>query len=124
MDALNAEKCLSGRRASPAPSALQHFGAPSTAESITQQVRPPASGMEILPIWLSALLATSFQARSSAHGHAVRWDCASGRATYTNAGNEAERIEPLGVCLPGGQTLVVYWPPGGTTYALEVYQSE
>ena len=51
----------------------------------------------------------------------IRWDCVSGRAVYTNHGGDAERIEPLGVSLMGGQTLAVYWMPGETAYTVEVY---
>jgi hypothetical protein len=76
---------------------------------------------EPLPIWLAVLLATSCHARSSSKHHVVRWSHHSGRATYTNAGSEDERIEPLGVSLPGGQTLAVSWMPGETAYTLEVF---
>jgi len=96
-----------GRRVAAAPRANQ-----AAARSDTQP----------LPIWLAALLVTSFHADSGRAHHAVRWNCDSGRATYTNSGHEDERIEPLGVSLPRGQTLAVSWVPGGTTYTLEVYQ--
>jgi hypothetical protein len=75
---------------------------------------------EPLPIWLAVLLATSCEAQSSSRNHAIRWNHNSGRATYTNAGGEEERIEPLGVWLSRGQTLAVSWMPGDTTYTLEV----
>lgn len=75
---------------------------------------------EPLPIWLAVLLATSCEAQSSSRNHAIRWNHISGRATYTNAGGEEERIEPLGVRLSRGQTLAVSWMPGDTTYTLEV----
>jgi hypothetical protein len=75
---------------------------------------------EPLPIWLAVLLATSCEAQSSSRNHAIRWNHNSGRATYTNAGGEEERIEPLGVRLSRGQTLAVSWMPGDTTYTLEV----
>jgi hypothetical protein len=75
---------------------------------------------EPLPIWLAVLLATSCEAQSSSRNHAIRWNHISGRATYTNAGGEEERIEPLGVRLSRGQTLAVSWMPGNTTYTLEV----
>jgi hypothetical protein len=50
----------------------------------------------------------------------VAWNCASGRALYTNSGAHAETIQPLGVSLKAGQTLAVYWMPGETAYTLEV----
>jgi hypothetical protein len=97
--------------------ALLHPGVlPATPRLVeTGGIREP------LPIWLAVLFMTSFQAKSSRRNHTVRWHCASGRATYTNSGNEDERIEPLGVSLPVGQTLAVSWVPGGTTYTIEVF---
>jgi hypothetical protein len=105
-----------------------------SAEDLAQAQPPPVAGpasilrrieagwtKEPLPIWLAVLMATSCHARSSRENHAVRWRHISGRATYTNAGSEDERIEPLGVCVPGGQTLAVWWIPGETGYSLEVY---
>ena len=77
---------------------------------------------EPVPIWLAALLATSCEAQRNGENHAVRWNCVSGRALYTNAGRDAENIEPLGVSLMGGHTLAVYWMPGETAYTVEVYR--
>jgi hypothetical protein len=77
---------------------------------------------EPVPIWLAALLATSCEAQRNGENHAVRWDCVSGRALYTNAGRDAENIEPLGVSLLGGHTLAVYWMPGETAYTVETYR--
>jgi hypothetical protein len=74
-----------------------------------------------LPIWLAALAAARCQANRNGEDHAVRWSCVSGRAQYTNAGADAELIQPLGVRLQGGQTLAVYWLPGQTAYTVEVY---
>jgi hypothetical protein len=74
-----------------------------------------------LPIWLAALAAARCQANGNGEDHAVRWSCVSGRALYTNAGADAEWIQPLGVRLQGGQTLAVYWLPGQTAYTMEVY---
>jgi hypothetical protein len=74
-----------------------------------------------LPIWLAALAAARCQANRNGEDHAVRWSCVSGRALYTNAGADAEWIQPLGVHLRGGQTLAVYWLPGQTAYTMEVY---
>ena len=77
------------------------------------------------PIWFAVLMASSCRARVNGENREIRWDCVSGRAVYTNCGGDAERIEPLGVSLMGGQTLAVYWMPGETAYTLEVYpQSE
>jgi hypothetical protein len=70
-------------------------------------------------------MASSCKARGNGENHAIRWDCVSGRATYTNRGGDAERIEPLGISLMSGQTLSVYWMPGETAYTVEVHrQSE
>ena len=77
-----------------------------------------------LPIWLAALAAAHCQANGNGADHAVRWSCVSGRAQYTNAGADAELIQPLGVRLQGGQTLAVYWLPGQTAYSVEVYSQE
>jgi hypothetical protein len=77
-----------------------------------------------LPIWLAALAAAHCQANGNGEDHAVRWSCVSGRALYTNAGADAEWIQPLGVRLQGGQTLAVYWLPGQTAYTVEVYRQD
>ena len=85
---------------------------------------PEAHPGEPVPIWLAVLLATSCEAKRNGENHAVRWNWVSGRAVYTNAGRDAEHIEPLGVSLLGGHTMAVYWIPGETTYTVEVYQQE
>jgi len=77
-----------------------------------------------LPIWLAALAAARCQVNGNGEDHAVRWSCVSGRALYTNAGADAEWIQPLGVRLQGGQTLAVYWLPGQTAYTMEVYRQD
>jgi len=73
------------------------------------------------PIWMAALGAAACHATRGGEAHAVRWDCISGRAVYTNAGEDVETIHPLGVSLASGQTLSVRWAPGDTDYTLEVY---
>lgn len=80
---------------------------------------PPASAG---PIWFAVLMASSCLAKANGEQRAVRWDGVSGRALYTNLDGDAERIEPLGVSLMGGQTLAVYWMPGETAYTVEVYR--
>jgi len=87
---------------------------PSAAE--IQAPGPP------LPIWFSALLATQCRARGKSEHRDVRWNCVSGRAVYTNAGAEEERIEPLGVSLQGGHSVAVSWMPGETAYTVEVFR--
>jgi hypothetical protein len=77
-----------------------------------------------LPIWLAALVAARCQVNRNGEDHAVRWSCVSGKALYTNAGADAEWIQPLGVRLKGGQTLAVYWLPGETDYTVEVYRQD
>jgi hypothetical protein len=91
----------------------------SVGRSIELGSRRPAG--DPLPIWLAALAAARCQANRNGEDHAVRWSCVSGRALYTNAGADAEWIQPLGVHLRGGQTLAVYWLPGQTAYTMEVY---
>jgi hypothetical protein len=75
------------------------------------------------PIWLSALIATGCAARSHGQEHEVRWNSVAGRAFYTNFGGQQERIEPLGVTLAAGDTLMVYWMPGETSYTVEICTS-
>jgi hypothetical protein len=100
-------------------------GLEPAAESPRTLLPEPSLPVEAAPIWLAALFATSCEVRRNGENHAVRWDWVSGRALYTNAGREAEHIEPLGVSLLGGHTMAVYWMPGETAYTVEVYrQSE
>jgi hypothetical protein len=94
-----------------------HLGVESRGTQRTERDHP-----ESRPIWLSVLEATSCQARSRASKHAIRWQHVSGRATYTNLGNEEERIEPLGVNVPRGKTVAVSWLPGQTEYTVEIYK--
>jgi len=75
---------------------------------------------EPTPIWMAALMASRCLADRDGKGSAVRWNQVSGKALYTNSGNDPELIQPLGVCLRGGQTLAVSWFPGDTSYTLEV----
>ena len=91
----------------------------SVGRSIELGSRRPAG--DPLPIWLAALAAARCRVHRNGKDHAVRWSCVSGRALYTNAGADAELIQPLGVRLQGGQTLAVYWLPGQTAYTMEVY---
>jgi hypothetical protein len=79
---------------------------------------------ETVPIWLAVLEATSCEAKRNGEYHAVRWQWDSGRAVYTNAGEDPEHIEPLGVRLKGGHTMAVYWMPGETAYTVEVYRQK
>jgi hypothetical protein len=85
--------------------------------SLPEASRPAGA----VPIWFAVLMASSCRANANGENHAIRWDCVSGRAEYTNRGGDAERIEPLGVSLMGGETLAVCWMPGETAYTLEVY---
>jgi len=91
----------------------------SVGRSVELGCQRPAG--DPLPIWLAALAAARCQVNRNGEDHAVRWSCVSGRALYTNAGADAELIQPLGVRLQGGQTLAVYWMPGQTAYTVEVY---
>ena len=93
-------------------------GVPGPLRTSLPEVSKPAGAV---PIWFSALMASSCLANANGENHAIRWDCVSGRAEYTNRGGDAERIEALGISLPGGQTLAVSWMPGETAYTLEVF---
>jgi hypothetical protein len=97
----------------PANGKLAGLWVPSAPE-----IQPPAAP---IPIWFAALMATHCQVRANGEDREVSWDCISGRAVYTNRGAEVEIIEPLGVCLRGGHTVVVCWIPGETTYTVEVF---
>ncbi len=74
-----------------------------------------------IPVWLAALAVSSCVTGRASRDPALRWDCSSGRATYTNYGFELETVQPLGVRLEHGQTVAVYWAPGETGYTVEVY---
>ena len=75
---------------------------------------------EPTPIWMAALMATRCLANRDGKGFAVNWNHVSGKALYTNSGDDPELIVPLGVFLRGGETLAVSWVPGDTAYTLEV----
>jgi hypothetical protein len=111
-----------------APAAGTHRGTKtglvrrSVGRSVDLGCQRPAG--DPLPIWLAALAAARCQANRNGEDHVVRWSCVSGRALYTNAGADAELIQPLGVRLQGGQTLAVYWLPGQTAYTVEVYRQD
>jgi hypothetical protein len=98
----------------PAQGKLAGFGGAASAE-----IQSPAAPV---PIWFAALQASHCQAKARGEGRAVRWNCVSGRAVYTNCGQEEETIEPLGVRLEGGHTVAVSWTPGATTYTMEVFR--
>ncbi|MCX6627529.1 MAG: hypothetical protein NTW28_07870 [Candidatus Solibacter sp.] len=98
--------------------AFFHSGAAPVRTPLPEARRPS----EPVPIWLAVLLATPCEARRNGENHTVLWNWDSGRALYTNAGRDAEHIEPLGVSLMGGQTMAVYWMPGETAYTVEVYR--
>jgi hypothetical protein len=105
-------------------SAMQLY--PASLLSIGGLVRTPlpeaSRPIDAVPIWLAALHATACKAKGNGQNRIVHWNWVSGRALYTNAGMNAERIEPLGVNLKGGHTVAVHWMPGETAYTVEVYQ--
>jgi hypothetical protein len=103
--------------------AQHHSGDPAAAAGPRVTYPRPAGG-EPVPIWLAVLMATSCEAKTGGEKHDVRWNCVAGRAVYKNSGCAAERIEPLGVSLLGGQTLAVSWVPGATAYTVEVFGQE
>ena len=106
-----------GASAADLSAARLHSGAGPVRAKLPEASRPG----EPVPIWLAALLAISCEAHRNGENHAVRWNWVSGRALYTNAGRDAEHIEPLGVSLLGGHTMAIYWMPGETAYTVEVY---
>jgi hypothetical protein len=89
------------------------------------RLAPPADLMpEPFPIWLAALVASRCAASANGAIHAVEWSHVRGRATYTNSGEHAELIQPLGVRLAGGDTVAVSWLPGETAYTVEVIREQ
>jgi hypothetical protein len=70
---------------------------------------------------MAALREAGCHAESNGANHAVGWECAGGRAIYTNTSMGTEYISPLGIALRRGQTLAVEWRPGRSDYTLEVY---
>jgi hypothetical protein len=96
-------------------------GGPSTFWQAPRLHPESAAASEAAPVWMSALIAANCQARSNGLQHTVRWRALSGRAIYTNFGSYTEQIEPLGVHLPAGDTVAVFWSPGETGYTVEVY---
>lgn len=71
---------------------------------------------------MAALIAARCQAKANGKERVVRWSHVRGRALYTNAGVDPERIEPFGVHLEGGHTVAVSWTPGESAYTVEVYR--
>lgn len=86
--------------------------------------RPAARSVETPPIWLAALLASQCHAVAEGEESAIHWNCASGRALYTNQSAATALIRPLGVELPGGGTLAVSWATGESAYTLEILTDE
>jgi hypothetical protein len=82
----------------------------------------PGPGIDPLPIWFAALLASECQAKANGEDRRIRWNCFAGRAFYTNLGSSDERIEPFGIRLRGGHTLAVSWQPGDSAYTFEVFR--
>jgi hypothetical protein len=79
---------------------------------------------EPLPIWMAALLLSGCRARGSGGECDIVWQCASGRAVYTNGSMETQLIEPFGIAVPVGETIVVSWLPGETEYTVAVDQPD
>ena len=101
------------RALQPANGKLAGFGGPAS------EIQSPCAP---IPIWFAALLATCCQVRTKGNHRAIRWNCVSGRAVYTNQGAEEEVIEPLGVRLQGGHTVAVCWIAGETSYTVEIFR--
>ena len=81
----------------------------------------PFAPASATPIWLAALIASNCHADRSGEEAEVAWQNVSGKALYTNAGDDTEFIHAFGVALEGGQTLAVSWIPGDTAYTVEVF---
>ncbi len=123
-----ASRCLhsgSGGAASARSGEAGMMGTRQTAQRGRRQAASSGAAQKPMyapvPIWLAALSASRCLAVSDGQDHAVSWDCVSGRAVYTNAGENTETIQPLGISLQGGETLAVSWLPGETAYTIEVY---
>src|ERR1051325_7069795 len=89
-------------------------------------VRRPARANEnrvdlkAMPVWAAALLARECEAITDSGRHTIAWRLAGTSALHTNTGITLERIEPFGVTLESGQTLIVSWAPGDSGYTLRI----
>lgn len=77
--------------------------------------RQPATATEPMPIWMAALLA-------SAAGRKVSWEWLGGRAVFRNRSARPELIEPLGLRVGRGESVVVTWLPGQSEYTIQLYR--
>ncbi len=107
----------------PSEALTQHAALPgSSALSV-----PAVSHLENMlsgkhaPVWLAALVAASCRAQSQGTYHEIRWRAVSRPRRLYQFRPCTERIEPLGVDLPAGDTVAVWWEHGDTAYAMEVY---
>ena len=75
---------------------------------------------EPIPIWMAALVASGCEVKSSCGARAVDWRFASGRAVYTNHSAETEIMQPFGIAVRAGETMVVSWRPGETAFTVEL----
>jgi hypothetical protein len=75
---------------------------------------------EPLPIWMAALVARGCEAMVNGAARKIEWQCISGRAVYTNVGAETETLLPFGIAVAGGDSVVVSWLPGDTSYTVEL----
>lgn len=76
--------------------------------------------VDLLPIWMAALLASACEARGDGYSSDVEWECVHGRAIYTNGGEQTLILHPFGVPVRGGETLVVSWLPNETGYTVKL----
>jgi hypothetical protein len=82
-----------------------------------------AGTSELMPIWMAALLASGCRASGSGGERSIEWHCVAGRAEYTNGGMDTEMIQPFGVPLARGETIVVSWITGDTGYTVKLYHA-
>jgi hypothetical protein len=87
---------------------------------LTTDRRHTTIAAEPLPIWMAALVARGCEAMVNGAARRIEWRCVSGRAVYTNAGPDTEMLLPFGIPVAGGDSVVVSWLPGDTSYTVEL----
>ena len=91
---------------------------------LTTDRRHTTIAAEPLPIWMAALVARGCEAAVNGAARRIEWQCVSGRAVYTNGGADTEILLPFGVPVACGQSVVVSWLPGDTSYTVELYRPD
>lgn len=86
--------------------------------------KPTRQVAEPLPVWAAALQASPCHVMARAATRRVDWQFDSGRALYTNVGQDLEFLVPFGVEIPSGETVSVTWTPGDTGYTVELVEDD